>query len=373
MRYSTKKVVISVIFMLCFFLAACGNVEQGRGGVVEGRYFLLLNDNETISINTYEDNKINELQTFVISESSLFATDQEERVAILHADKNIVIIYEFQTSQKVELSIPYKIKPISMLLNGDNLFIGGVMYEGLGEEMLVQYHIQSGKWYRLEIPNFLLRWGKAVDDLVVCDSFLIAIDNIVMPKYLLFYHLNSTGKLEFSHYKELKSNGAWETIRQGRITSDYLGLLSSTQSGWRGSFEHITILDIVDLTRTFAISIETVGFSLEEMNQIQESDWPNFYTINDFLLVGDKVFFAHRTKGLGVFEIDDSYFNFKSDPEDSWYAHFNPRVDSDKINYIQIRNGEIIRLTPIPDESKFVITTINTQGRIRHEIFEVYP
>jgi hypothetical protein len=221
--------------------------------------------------------------------------------------------------------------------------------------MLVQYHILSGEWYRLEIPEHIFIWGKAVDDLVVNDSFLIAIDNIVMPKYLLFYHLNSTSKLEFSHYKELRSNGPWETIRQGRITPDYLGLLSKTQSGWRGYVEHITIYNNLDLTSSFAVSIEV----RPQINM-------GTYIINDFLLVGDNLLIAHRDKGLGIFEIDDSYFEISQDD-----SFFNPEVDADKINYIQFENEEVIRLTLIPNETKVVLTIRNVSGEIRHEIFQL--
>jgi hypothetical protein len=170
----------------------------------------------------------------------------------------------------------------------------------------------------------------------------------------LFYYLNSTGKLEFSHYKKIPSNGAWETIRQGRITSDYLGLLSRTDSGWVGPFEHVAIYNSLDMTSSFAISIE--------------AERQSGYTINDFLLVDDKLFIAHRSKGLGIFEIDDSYFEANQDDS---FVGFNARVDADKINYTQFRNGQVIRLTSIPNEAKIVLTIRNARGRIRHEIFSV--
>jgi len=106
-------------------------------------YFLLLKDKGTISLNTYENGKIKEQKTFAISEKSIFATDQKERVAILDADQNSIILYEIQTAKEFKLSIPYDIKPKCVLLNNENLFVGGEM----GKELLVQYHIQSEKWY----------------------------------------------------------------------------------------------------------------------------------------------------------------------------------------------------------------------------------
>ena len=357
MKYRREIIVVLVVFLLCCTLVACGSGEESSGnfgGATRatsgaGNYFLLLGDNETISLSTYEDNSIKEIRTFPISECSLFATDQEERVAILRSDKDSVILYEIQTSKEIELSIPYSIKPKAILLHGDNLFIGGAMHEGMGEEMLIQYHIQSGTWHQLEIPENLLQWGKAVDDLVVNDSYLIAIDNIVLPKFILFYHLDSANKLEFSHYRKLKSNGTWETIRQGRITPDYLGLLSSTLGGWGGCYEHITIYNNLDLTSSFTISIEF------DWESVIASD---SYTINDFLLVEDTLFLAHRSRGLGVFEIDDSYFEAS-----------NPGVNANKISYTQFENEEIIQLTLIPNEPKIILTIRDASQNVRHEVF----
>jgi len=320
---------------------ACCEKEPPACGLEEnGCYFLLLKDKETISLNTYENGKIREQKTFAIPENSIFATDREERVAILDTDKNLVTLYEIETSKKNELSIPFNMRPKTILINSDNLFVGG----GMGGEILAQYHIQSEEWHRLEIPQEVSLWGKAIDDLVVNDCMLIAIDNVVYPKYILFYHLNSTGKLALSHFKMLKANGTYENIRQGRITPKYLGLLSTTSSGYIGVHEHITIYNNLNLTSSFAISMS--GGS----------------TISDFILIGDKLFIAHRVEGLGIFEIKNSYF--------STGQGFNERVDANEIKYQQFENEEIIRLTIIPNDTKIILTIRNSLGKIRHEIIE---
>ena len=289
----------------------------GQNGLTESDYFLLLKEKMQISLNTYENDKIKEQETFAISEKSIFATDQKERIVILDTAQNSVILYEIQTSKEIDLSIPYDIKPKCVLLNSENLFVGGEM----GKEMLVQYHIPSQMWYQLEIPEGVSLWGKAVDDLVIRDSLLIAIDNLIIPKYVLFYHLNTTGKLIFSHSKELKSNSSYESITQGRITSKYLGLISETMNHGTVA-EHITIYADLDLKRSFAISVTV-------------KQKRNF---NDFLLVENKLFIANRERGLGLFEIEDSYFKESKDRFDN----FNVRISEDKVNYKQYKNGEII-------------------------------
>ena len=322
-------------------LTACEDSEKGNDeepNLGEEIYFLLLKDNRTISLNTYVDSKIREHKTFAITENSIFATDHIERVAILDTDKNFVTLYEVNSSKEIKLTIPYNIEPITILMNGNNLFIGGRM----GNEMLVQYHIQNGIWYNLEIPKEVTLYGKAIDDLVVNDNKLIAIDNVVYPKYILFYHLKQSGKLEFSHFKQLWENGTYERIRRGRISPQYLGILSDTQSGYSGADDHITIYNDLDLRSNIAITLDR-------------------YAVNDFLLIDNKLFIAHRDKGLGTFEINDSYF---SD------SYIRTRVDEEKINYNRYGDDEIIRLTTIPDSTDIILTIRNSKGVIRYHIIK---
>jgi hypothetical protein len=313
----------------------------------EEKYFLLHKSENIISLNTYENNELNEIRFFKVLEKSLMATDKKERVVILDTSKNTITIYNIHSSNEMELLIPYNINPKTIFINDDNVFIGGAMRS---TESLIQYHIKSDSWYKLDIPEEFTVFGKAIDDLVVNENYLIAIDNIVVPKYILFYHLNTTGKLLFSHFRELKHNGACEEIHYGRISTKYLGLFSNTH-GLMTS-EHITIYRDLNLTSSFSISI------------IREN---NFNLINHFLIIQDTLYIAHKINGLGVFEIKDSYFAVSRDR----YARFNYRVDENNVNYFQYANEEILRLTLIPNNNKFVLTIRNESGNIRYEIKEI--
>src|SRR5690606_16670789 len=73
----------------------------GQNGMKSGNLFLLLKDRKTLSINSFENDKINELKSFSISEKSIYTTDQKERVAILDTAKNSVTILNLKTSKEV--------------------------------------------------------------------------------------------------------------------------------------------------------------------------------------------------------------------------------------------------------------------------------
>ncbi|MGY5851388.1 hypothetical protein [Salegentibacter sp. F14] len=336
-----KKLIVTILIVFSL------QIVLGQNGLQGGKYFMLLNSRETVSINTFENNKIKDHKIFPINEKSIYATDQNKRVAILDTAANNVSLYNIQTSNEIKLKIPFDIKPKTILLNDDNLFIGGEM----GKEMLVQYHLQREKWYELEIPLDVLFIGKAIDDLVVNDSLLIAIDNIVMPKYVVYYHLNSKEELKLSHYKELKSNGAYENIYQARITNKYFGLLSSTFSGYVGASNHITIYDSMNLESSFAIS----------SNEQEKYS----HTFTDFVIVKDQIIIASKEKGLGIFKIKSSYFK-KTDRDND--RVFNFRIRSSKIRFSDYDNEKIRKITTIPNTENIVLTLENEIGIIRQEI-----
>jgi hypothetical protein len=332
-----NKIILPIVTFFIFI-----NVF-GQNGLNNGNLFLLQTDEKIISINSF-DNKINEIKSFPISEKSIYTTDQKERVAILDTAKNDVSIFEIKSSAQMKLTIPFEIKPKTILLNNDNLFIGGEM----GKELLIQYHLKSKKWHQLEIPKEVISYGKAVDDLVVNDTLLIAVDNLIMPKYILYYHLNSNDKLNFSHFKELKSNSSYESIHKARITNSYIGLLSGTLN--HGTVrEHITIYSDLNLLTSFAISVE----------------YKRNMTFKDFMLIGDTLFIANSSKGLGVFKIQKS--NFK----ESKYGIFNAEIKESQVSYKKIKNGEIINFTRIPNEQKIILTIKNSNGKIRNEIRDI--
>lgn len=336
-----KKLTLTAI-LLCYLLSLFG-----QNGLKGGPYFLLIEDQGKISINSYDNNKIKKYTTFKVSEKNIYTTDHNERVAILDTKKNMVTLFDIHTAAESKIDIPFAIKPKSILLNNDNLFIGGEKKE----EMLIQYHLKNKEWYRLPIPNEITFTGKSVDDIVFNDSLLIAIDNVIMPKYILFYHLNSEDILKFSHSKVLKYNGGSEGIHQGRITKKYLGLNSRTYSGYIGGSQNITIYDDLDLTNSFALSA----------NQ-QEND---YHTFTDFLIYQDKILIASKEKGFGIFKIKNTYFK-KTHKERRF--NFNPKVKSSKIKYKNFKNEMVIKLTFIPNTEYLILTLEDKQGKIRHEM-----
>jgi len=268
-------------------------------------------------------------------------------VAILDKEKSNVTLIDIKSAKEYTRKIPYNIIPITIFLNNENLFIGGEM----GEEILIQFNLKKKKWFKLKIPDEVLYEGKAIDDIVINDSLLIAIDNIVWPKYVLFYKLISKKKLKLSHYKKLKSNGPAEWIYQGRITENYLGLISKTFSLYDGVTDYITIYNDLDMESSFSLS----------SNQNDEE----YITFTDIVIVGKELIIASKEKGLGIIEIKNSYF--KSNDE-TIYNLFNTILDNSESKFEEFENETIVDLTIISNKQILILTLKDEDGKYRHQM-----
>lgn len=331
-----KKLFFTIVFFNIFFSAFSQN------GLKSGSHFLLLERNHKISINKIVNQQIKQIKTYSISDKNIYTTDQEKTVAIIDTSRLRITLFDFLSSKKTEIEIPFFIKPKTILPFRDNLFVGGE----IGEEMLLQYQIKTENWCQLNIPNEIRFPGKAIDDLLVNDSFLIAIDNVVIPKFILFYKLNSKYGLEFSHSKELKPNGTYEHISGGRISKKYLGLISNTYSGYINGSKHLTIYQDLELISSFALSTN-------------END-EDYHTFTDFLIVKDKVLIASKEKGFGVFKIKKSFFKNESDRFKK-----NSRDKVYKIKYEKFREDTVIDLTIVPNTKQIILTLQRKNGFIR--------
>ncbi len=318
--------------------------------VKAGDYFLLPGNSNTLSLNRFEADQVREYRVFDLPEKVLWATDQKQWVAIIDIAKRMLSIYPINDSNAITLPLPSRLEPKSILVYQNSVFIGGT----LGIAVVAQYHIDTNRWYALEMPRQLLSHRKAIDDLVIQDQFLIAVDNLVYPKYILYYTLNSSDERPpLSHFRKLLTNGTYESIVQARISGDYLGLRSRTVGGTRGHYQHIAVYQNPDMTQSFAISLRT-GLAGKADGY------------NDFLFIGDQLLIARENEGLGVFRINTGHFH--PNPEKKLY---NTQYDDSVVSYKAYRNESIVKLTPVPGTLKTILTIKNERQTIRHELVEI--
>lgn len=315
-----------------------------------GPYFLLKNSDDKLSLNKFEEDTIVAVGQYNVNSHSIYTTDGKSRLAVLDNTNNCIRLYDIDIAADTVLDIPYQLNASCILMNEEYIFVGG----GLQDEMLIGYHLESKQWLKLEIPDNMRFPGKEIDDLLLNGNLLIAIDNIITPKYVLFYRLDGSSKTDLVDVKRLKHNGTYESIKKGRLSAKYFGLMSSTSSGYSGQSSHVTVYRGLDLKEGFSLSTHERGQY-------------GYLTINDFSIVNETVWIAYKEKGLGKLLIDDRWLT--RDAEDTFVG--NARVDISNIQFEAFPNEEIEHLTLIPNTNKVILTIkkAGTENR-RFEIKE---
>ena len=106
-------------------------------------------------------------------------------------------------------------------------------------------------WQALEVPEAVRKSGKSIDLLYVLNQTLVAVDNVVRPKWFVFYHLNKGALPTPLGIHPLRVQRAFEGIRHG-AENDTMYALFSTRAGQRGVSSVVQIYFKDDIARSAA-------------------------------------------------------------------------------------------------------------------------
>lgn len=304
-------------------------------------YFLLPQGHDfNLYQRTGED--LEKLEQMKFHYTELYAFDRDELVIVnndstkFHYGK----IRNNRFQEEIVQDFPTKFMINTIELKDGMIYLGGSWNSG---ELFYLFDIQNRKFHSVPIPEKVYQPGKAIDDILFYEDKIIAVDNILVPKYLIFYNMEELPNLNSTLIVELKSNGTYEHISKGQIFDKYLLLLSNTTSGYIGMSDHLTILSTEDFTTGFSVdSRRKPGF------QIPTLKW------NDAILWKDKLFIASKEKGIGVLKIKESYLK-QMDYKNSDDVFLNNKVSSKKIKYFEKTELEPIKLIPFSEHKILVI------------------
>ena len=106
-------------------------------------------------------------------------------------------------------------------------------------------------WQALEVPEAVRKSGKSIDLLYVLDQTLVAVDNVIRPKWFVFYHLNKGALPTPVGLHPIRVSSAFEGIRHG-AESDALYALFSAGAGQRGASSYVQLYFKDDIAKSVA-------------------------------------------------------------------------------------------------------------------------
>jgi hypothetical protein len=251
--------------------------------------------------------------------TKLFDVSEKGDIATIDTAHNRLLIANisrdnFNNSIK-STDFPDGIKPISIKVHGSNILVGG----DFGKEKIYSYNMNEKKWSRIAIPSEIMSLGKSVDDFLIYSDTLIALDNLVMPKYLLFYKLIDSENIELIKPYEVPPNGTYEQLHRILLKLDYFVILSSTLSGYTGVASHVTVLNKNNLP-------DYTGYNEELQKNIHQKP---------------------ETRHKGLFY----GFTISTDKKCLWFVKKNPNKEYNNTRWIDIAShGDLIYILEEPNK-----------------------
>lgn len=323
-----KTLIIIIFLAVAGFACKKEDVSnETNNNNVEKKYFTLRDSDNTVSIYYFSNNEIIQKKSFQVNENTIYSFDGKSNIVFIDVATNQIKIHDIITNEEFLPQMQHDINIKSVFIKNENILIGG-QYQ---VEMMLQYNIELEEWFVPEIPEQFMKPGKSIDDFVLKDSIIIAVDNVVTPKFLLYYKLKQNSVLEYLYDFQLFPGGAYESFFKGVISDYYLTLLSRSFSGWSGEHFHISVYDINNMDSFFMINSKPAE------------------KFKDVLLIGKKLLIASNQRGLGKLVIE----NISAETGEG-------------IEFEPIPN--IYKLTKIPKTTNYVVTTRDEGGVYEHFI-----
>jgi hypothetical protein len=226
------------------------------------------------------------------------AIEQNGWFAIIIRNGRRVSIGQFKDTVGVEhhgsFEMPPKTHAHCVAIKDTTLYIGG---EGIGGETLIgKINLDTDQYalVPMEKPKKVNR-RKAIDELLLDGDRLVAVDNLVFPKWLWEYDVADPNSPQILRSAMLPKNGANERIVGAAIGRTRIAVNSWTV-GRFGSGTHLAIYSRNTFKRLQSINWGP-SYSRGRSVQHDASDAPPW--VGRLAFLGTDLFFAAGTKGIG--------------------------------------------------------------------------
>lgn len=304
----------------------------------------LLPKREIMMTAKIEDGEIKLLKKTLFPSDKRYSISKSGLAACLDKEKKLILYGQITEDGEFDyikiLPFPSMISPKSLCIVKDHIILGGENnHNSIDEinsyELVVSYSTREDEFISVEMPY--KEYDKCIDDLLVNGSRVLAVDNIVYPKYLLEYDFQNPSYPYLVKSFDLPVNGTYESIYKGTRNEEFLALISSSFGG-KGAGRHINIFRNGDYSNYIRLS-QCYGVEGEDLAKGKKYSW------RDTLLLPEKnvLLISSNEDGVGVYYLKDVLFQ-ETNSE-----------DSDSINYINNWDKKVVKILLPPNDSENLI------------------
>jgi hypothetical protein len=209
--------------------------------------------------------------------------------------------------------------------------IDGVVYAGGqgGGDMLGWIDpLGEARWHRLLVPEHVTTFGKGIDGFALHGSRLVAVDDIVLPRYLLVYDVRNPRAPVLLEVRDLPAHSSAEHIQSVASDGTVMALLSSSANhGWMG--QHVGLYDLASLEERAVLHAERRGsFRRTGERQVE---------LASVAIAEGTLWIAARADGLGVLDARP------------WLspARTPATIPLDRVRFVPVAAGRVEGVVPV--------------------------
>ncbi len=296
-----------------------------------------------------EEQELKLLKKTLFPSGNRYAISNNGLAACIDREKKIILYGQINDNGDFDyikiIPFPSIISPKSLCIIKNNIVLGGennhvFLNNIISHELVVSYSIPSDKFIVVDMP--FKKDNKCVDDLLIDNNKVIAVDDIVYPKYLIEYDFSNPDYPYLIKSYNLPKNGTYERISKGTLNEDYIALLSSS-FGMDGGGRYINIFrkgyydNYIRLSQWFGIKLYGIN------NRNEKSDKKYFW--RDIYLVPNQniLLISSNEDGIGIYRIRNDYMSKQG------------KEDADSVYYFNSWNKEVIKILTVPNDKEKVL------------------
>jgi len=211
------------------------------------------------------------------------------------------------------------------------------------------------RWQGMVVPREVRVPGKGIDGFAAHGARLVAIDDIILPRYLLLLDVTDARAPRLVEAQDLPAHSSYERIVSVSSSGDTLAMLSTSAN--HGAFSaHVAFMDLPTLTEWAALHVQCEG---------SVRRWADrSYELHALALRGDMLFIAAGADGIGLLRVPPRPPDLAPRPRSAGYSNSRvPSIPVESLRLVPVPAGPVIDVAPVDETSVFAVVEVS-HGRL---------
>jgi hypothetical protein len=284
-----------------------------------------------------------------------------ERDRLVYAHDGHLLIQNGLSSDTPPIKIKIPGKPEIHALR----VIDEVVYTGAsaGNSMLGYLDLREPtKWHAIAVTKEVNWTGKGVDGFAVYESRLIAIDDIVLPRYLLLLDITNPRAPIWIEHRDLPAHSSYERV-QAVVSNAEIAVLLSTSANHGASAIHIAFIDLETLEEYATLTVQ---------GPMSMRKWAErSYDFQGLALQGNRLLIAAGADGIGILPLPARPTDAPKKPQKrTSFLAGAPQISVDAIQFVPVASANVVDVTAVDEHQAFAIVQVPGNGFFKRTTFD---